>query len=329
MGYDGRMMRLAQQRLAEANDRRSAAFHERQRALYAREPRLQEIDTELSQTLGKIVASAFRRGTDPRPAIEALGQANLQLQQERGDLLERLGFERDALEMKPNCTRCEDRGWVGDEVCSCLREYYARIQNEELSQMLDLGTQSFETFGFEYYSDLPDLGQGVSPRTNIERIYDTCRDYAYEFSARSGNLLLSGEPGLGKTFLSASIARVVSENGNSVVYDTATHVFSRMEAKKFNRDGEEAANDEVERYFGCDLLILDDLGTEMNSAFIQSAFYELVNTRLIQGKKTIISTNLSPNEIGERYGAAVRSRIEGEYRILPFFGEDIRRKIKK
>ncbi len=330
MGYDGRIMRLAQQRLAEANDRRSAAFHEKQRALYAREPRLQEIDNELSQTLGKIVASAFRRGTDPRPAIEALREANLQLQEERADLLERLGFERDALEPKPNCHQCEDRGWIGDEVCSCLREYYVRIQNEELSQMLDLGTQSFETFGFEYYSELPEFGQSVSPRTNIEKIYDTCRDYANEFSAKSGNLLFSGEPGLGKTFLSASIARVVSENGNSVVYDTATHIFSRMEMKKFNRDdGEMPASDDVERYFKCDLLILDDLGTEMNTAFVKSAFYELVNSRLIQGKKTIVSTNLSPDEIGERYGAAVLSRIRGEYRILPFFGEDIRRMSKK
>ena len=157
-----------------------------------------------------------------------------------------------------------------------------------------------------------------------------CQDYAHEFSPRSGSLLLSGDTGLGKTFLSASIARVVSESGHSVVYDTANHIFSLFEAQKFRREsGEENANDAVDRYLRCDLLIIDDLGTEMTTSFVQSAVYQIVNTRLMTGKKTVISTNLSPDEIGRRYGAAVRSRIEGEYRVLPFFGDDIRKRRKE
>ena len=166
----------------------------------------------------------------------------------------------------------------------------------------------------------------MSPYQRMEKNFDACRDYAYEFSAKSGNLLLSGDPGLGKTFLSASIARVVSDAGFSVVYDTAAHVFARFEAQKFRRDDEEGeAEDDVARYLKCDLLIVDDLGTEMTTAFVQSALYQIVNTRLMTGRKTIVSTNLSPDELGARYGAAIRSRIEGEYRILPFFGEDIRK----
>ncbi len=161
----------------------------------------------------------------------------------------------------------------------------------------------------------------------MERVYDTCRDYAYEFSARSGNLLLSGDPGLGKTFLSACIARVVSETGHSVVYDTAAHVFERFEAQKFSR-GEDGAEEDVERFLRCDLLIIDDLGTELTTEFVRSAFYQIVNTRLMTNKKTIISTNLSPLELSRRYGANILSRIEGAYRILPFFGDDIR-KMKK
>ena len=325
MAYDGRLMRLALARFEEAKTRRAQSFHEREKQIYARIPRIEEIDRELSETMGKIISSALRRGADPRPALHALQEENLALQREKAELLVAAGYPADCLENKPNCARCGDTGWHGDEVCSCLNEFYSRVQNEELSRMLDLGTQSFETFSFRYYSDYPEFGQKISPRANMERVFDTCRDYAYEFSARSGNLLFSGDPGLGKTFLSACIARVVSESGHSVVYDTAAHIFSLFEAQKFGRDGDAEERDgDVERMLRCDLLIIDDLGTEMTTAFVVSAFYQIVNTRLMSGKKTIISTNLSPDEIGARYGAALLSRIRGEYRILPFFGEDIR-----
>lgn len=202
------------------------------------------------------------------------------------------------------------------------------VQLEELSRLLDLGTQSFETFSFDVYSPYAPLDQDISPRSNMERIYDACRDYAYEFSPRSGNLLLSGDPGLGKTFLSACIARVVSETGHSVVYDTAAHIFERFEAQKFSRDETGGADEDVSRLLRCDLLIIDDLGTELTTEFVRSAFYQIVNTRLMTNKKTIISTNLSPAELSRRYGANILSRIEGAYRILPFFGDDIRKQKK-
>ena len=156
----------------------------------------------------------------------------------------------------------------------------------------------------------------------MEWVYDTCVEYAHNFGKKPANLLLFGRPGLGKTHLSAAIAREVSGKGFSVVYDTAGHIFERFEAQKFGRD--EAERD-VERVLNCDLLILDDLGTEMVTTFVQSALYQLVNGRMIAGRSTIISTNLAPEEIGSRYGRSVLSRLEGEYEILPFFGEDIRR----
>ena len=326
MSYDGKILRRALARFDEEKQRREEDARSRERAVYRKCPRIEQINIELSRTMAKIIASGLRRGADPRPAIAALREENLDLQAERARLLEEMGYPADYLEQKPRCPECDDTGFRGSEMCTCLRDYYVRVQNEELSQLLDLGSQSFETFSFDYYSPAPDFDLGTSPRMNAERNYDVCQDYAHEFSPRSGNLLLSGDTGLGKTFLSASIARVVSENGHSVVYDTASHIFSRFEAQKFRREsGEEDADGDVERYLKCDLLIIDDLGTEMTTSFVQSAFYQIVNTRLMTGKKTVISTNLSPDEIGSRYGAAVRSRIEGEYRILPFYGEDIRR----
>lgn len=325
MAYDGKVMRAALEQFQADKQRRSSQFLERQRRIFRQVPELQEIDRELRGTMSQIIASALQRGTDPLPAIRVIRDSNLALQQRRAELLTAHGYPDDALEEKAYCELCGDSGYRGGGLCACLQEYYNRAQIAELSQMLDLGTQSFDTFSFAWYSERVSPELGISPRKLMENNFDICRDYAYEFGSRSDNLLLSGDPGLGKTFLSACIARVVSENGFSVVYDTASTIFSRFEAAKFRRDDDTAPDEDVARYENCDLLILDDLGTEMTTTFVQSALYQLINGRLMAGKKTIISTNLNPEEIGRRYSPQVRSRLEGEYRILPFFGEDIRK----
>ena len=258
------------------------------------------------------------------PAIHAIRDENLALQRRRGELLTALGYPADYLEEKPRCARCGDAGFLPDgSMCACLRSYYAREQIAELSHMLDIGSQSFDTFRLDYYST-DRGGLPRSPREAAQRNLEICQSFARDFRPGKQNLLLFGAPGLGKTFLSACIARVVSESGFSVVYDTAISIFAKLENDKFRPDEETAA--EVRRCESCDLLILDDLGTEMTTSFVQSALYQLVNGRMIAGRSTIISTNLAPEELGQRYGAAILSRIEGGYEILPFFGEDIRSK---
>lgn len=282
MSYDGKIMRRALARFSEDKQRRQNQADQRRRTLFAQEPRLAEIDREL---------------------------------------LEKLGYPADYLEERPRCPLCGDTGYRDGRVCSCLQSYYAREQIQELSRMLDVGSQSFETFRLDYYS--PDRGSlSRSPRETMEHHLAVCRRYADRFGSEGGNLLLFGAPGLGKTFLSACIARVVSEDGYSVVYDTASHIFSLLEDAKFRRGDED--DEETRRLDQCDLLIIDDLGTEMNSTFVQSALYQLINGRLLGMKSTIISTNLTPEDIGRRYSQQVYSRIEGEYTILPFIGTDIR-----
>ena len=325
MAYDGRVLRRALQRFEEDRQERDKRFQERRESIFRRQPRLRQIDAELRSTTSRIISSALRRGTDPLPVLEVLRDENLSLQEEKRALLEKMGLPQDCLEDKPACALCGDTGYRGGEMCRCLRNYYAREQRKELSRMLDLAGQSFETFSLDWYSPEILPGLGISARKNMERNYQECKQYAESFAAPgSGNLLLTGPPGLGKTFLSAAIAREVSGDGWSVVYDTATHIFQRFEDRKFGREEGEEAEGDVTRVLTCDLLILDDLGTEMTTAFVQSALYQIINSRLMERRPTILSTNLKVAELGGRYGAQTASRIEGEYQILTFFGQDIR-----
>lgn len=324
MSYDGKVMRQALQRFDEDRQRRAAQAEARRRQIYRELPRVEELQCALRGTMGRIVAEAIGRGEDPKPALLRIREDNLALQRERAQLLQAHGYAADALEDKPRCILCGDTGYLKGRVCTCLQKYYARAQIDELSSLLDVGNQSFDTFELDWYaSEQGDFSR--SPRETMERNLDICRRFASSFGKESGNLLLFGDPGLGKTFLSACIARVVSEDGFSVVYDTASRVFARYEAAKFRAEEDADAAEDVRRYENCDLLILDDLGTELATAFVQSALYQLMNTRLLAGRSTVISTNLTPPQLGSRYGAHIQSRLEGEYRILPFIGQDIRK----
>ena len=327
MGYEAAVLRRATKQLAQRRQEREERQERQRREIYAQLPRVAEIDRELKGTIYQIIAASLREGRDPAPSIKVIRDKNLDLQAEKARLLTEHGWPADALDDKPACPKCGDTGWVGAAMCSCLKELCAREQIAELSKLLDLGEQSFDTFSLDLYSPLPWPGEDLSPRENMEFILEVCSNYARKFGKfYFRNLFLTGAPGLGKTFLSACIARTVSEQGFSVVYDTAVNVFARFEEQKFARDREEAgeARDDTRRYLGCDLLILDDLGSEMTTPFVQSALYTLINSRLAADRRTVISSNLSMDQVRQRYTPQIASRLEGEYRVLPFYGEDIR-----
>ena len=225
------------------------------------------------------------------------------------------------------CPICRDSGYVGENMCTCLAEYCRSEQKKELTSLLSTNA-TFDDFTLDYYPTAVNPITGLSPREQMEINYEFCVEYARHF--RPGpdrNLLFNGAPGLGKTFLSACIAREVVDHGYSVVYDTAIHVFSCMEKQKFGGGTEEDVR-MAERILACDLLILDDLGTEMSTAFIPSALYTIINSRILSEKPTIISTNYTIAQLSQRYTPQIASRLEGEYRLLPFAGSDIR-KLKK
>lgn len=326
MPYDGKILSRAMARFDEDKQRRARQFRERQQQLFAREPELADIDRRLRGTMSQIITRALKGGRDPVPAIHAIRDENLALQRRRGEILTAMGCPADYLEEKPRCARCGDAGFLPDgSMCACLRSYYAREQIAELSHMLDIGSQSFDTFRLDYYST-DRGGLPRSPREAAQRNLEICQSFARDFRPGKQNLLLFGAPGLGKTFLSACIARTVSEEGFSVVYDTAGNIFAQFELKKFQRDAQDAqeAKDETRRYLNCDLLILDDLGSELTTQFTQSALYELINSRLVAGLHTVISSNLTMEEAARRYSPQIASRLDGEYHLLEFFGDDIR-----
>lgn len=323
MAYSEQVLHRARARLEQAKAEREQENAAHRADAYARYPRLAEIDNELRRTMAELMAAALQRGEDPSQAVAAVREKNLALQRERSWILEAGDFEDGYLDDTPVCTKCGGRGYVGAQMCSCLRELCRQEQKKELTSLLGSGRETFENFRLDLYPAEYSESVRTSPRALMQRNFNHCRKYAQNFTMQSGNMLFSGATGLGKTFLSACIARTVADRGYSVVYDTAIHLFSDFEAEKFGMSQEENRG-LSQRYLQCDLLIIDDLGTEMNSTFVQSALYQLINGRLLGMKSTIISTNLAPEDIGRRYSQQVYSRIEGEYTILPFIGTDIR-----
>ena len=320
MAYSAEVVKRARARLAQAKEDRESENRQHLAEAYERVPRIREIDMELRKTMVMAAQAAFARGADAKETMEQARIANLSLQEERS-ILAAEHFEEGFLDDSPLCDRCGGSGYIGTNMCECLRELCRQEQKKELS-LLSGGKESFSQFKLEYYPDRVDPKYGASPRMIMERNFRNCRSWAMTFSLSSGNLLFIGGTGLGKTFLSACIARTVADRGYSVVYETASHLFSKLERAKFS--GDEDARRETQKYNECDLLIIDDLGTEMPGQFTTAALYSLINDRLLSGKPMLVSTNLNVDELRRRYSPQIASRLEGSFNRLTFVGEDIR-----
>ena len=320
MAYSAEVVQRARARLAQAKEDRESENRQHLQEAYQQVPRIQEIDMELRSTMAKAAQMVFISGGDAKKAMDQVRVQNLFLQEERAALVAE-HFEEGFLDESPICDRCGGNGYIGSNMCECLTELCRQEQKKELS-LLSGGKENFSQFKLEYYSDLTDPKYGASPRLIMERNFRTCRSYALTFSQHSGNLLFVGGTGLGKTFLSACIAKTVTDRGYSVVYETAGRLFAKLERAKFS--GDEEARKEVEKYDKCDLLIIDDLGTEMPGQFVTAALYSLVNDWLLENKPMVISTNLNVDEMARRYSPQIASRLHGGFNRLTFVGEDIR-----
>lgn len=327
MGYEKEVLSRARERHAAAVEQHRQSQRRLREQVYAQCPQVKQLDLEIRQTMADVMAHAFRYGENPREAVERIRERNLGLQQRRNQLLLAAGCRPEQLDEGPMCRTCGDTGYVGEKMCVCLRRYCVEEQRKELTSLLSQNA-SFDDFRLDYYPDTVNPLLGISPQAQMELVYEACVNYASHFTPqRAKNLLMNGAPGLGKTFLSACIAREVVSRGYSVVYDTAIHVFACLEKQKFGGGtGEELRM--AERIMECDLLILDDLGTEMPTSFISPALYSVINGRMMAEKPTIISTNFNMEQLAQRYTPQIASRLDGEYDILSFAGQDIR-KLKK
>lgn len=320
MGYSPEIVRRARARLEQAKMDLQSQQQQKLQIAYDRVPRLQEIDRLLRQTMAQAARAVFTQGGDVQEMMQKIKNENLALQQEREMLLAE-HFEPGFLDERPLCDKCGGSGYVGSTMCQCMQELCRQEQRKELT-LLHMGIETFQSFRLDVYPDRFDTNMGVNIRELMQKTYQSCWNYAHNFTQNAGNLLFSGNTGLGKTFLSACIARTVSDKGYSVVYESASHLFSRMEQAKFGSDEEAKAY--VQRYQACDLLIIDDLGTEMGGQFTVSALYTLLNDRLLAGKPMIISTNLNTEEFARRYSPQIASRLSGSFKRLFFLGDDIR-----
>ena len=274
-----------------------------------------EIDRALSATGLRIMREALngREGLDAR--IRKLEEGNNLLLEARREILRANGYPEDYSSVKYECEECQDVGFVNGKMCKCMRRALTLAGYESSGVLKLIGKQNFDTFDLTYYEG--------AERANMERILDRAKRYAAGFDGKHmRNLLFIGTTGLGKTHLSSAIAKEVVEGGFDVVYESAQRIFSDFEAEKFGRAA--AGENRTERYLSCDLLIIDDLGTEMQSQFTVSCLYHLVNTRLISEKSMIISTNIRKEELLAKYTDRITSRLFGEFEICVFAGKDIR-----
>ena len=320
MAYSAEVVQRARARLAQAREDRESENRQHLAEAYAMVPRIREIDIQLRRTMAKAAQAAFLQGSDGQAEMDAVRQENLSLQRERARLAADF-FEEGFLDDSPICAVCGGSGYVGSRVCVCLQELCRQEQKKELAR-LTTGQERFDAFRLDYYPTQIDPAYGASPRQVMERVLQACRRYADTFDGTGKNLLFVGNTGLGKTYLSACIADQVTDKGYSVVYESAPQLFEKLSRNQFSPD--ENSRREVADITGCDLLIIDDLGTEFTNNVTVAVLYSLLNERLLAGKSMVLSTNLNSDEIARRYSPQIASRLQGNFKNLVFVGNDIR-----
>ncbi len=317
---------------AEIKDRKTTAetkAFQNKNELITKYPEFQFIEQELANT-GIAVVNVFALPKEEIPqALANIRKKNEELQKERVKLLKTLKLPEDYLEVKYTCKKCEDTGVIeerdeeknvsyGSHYCECYMALLKKYAAQELNKNTPLELSDFADFDLTYY---PESKNGEAPRKAMRYVYNSCLKYAESFDLDSVSLYFYGRTGLGKTHLSLAIANEVIKKGYNVIYGSVINFLNKMEKEKFGRA--ETFNTE-EILIGADLLILDDLGAEFQSAYTVSAIYNILNSRICRGIPTIISSNLSINEIKDRYPESIASRIIGNFTTVEFIGDDVR-----
>lgn len=320
MSYSQEVYRKAAQilerRLEKANMQAQNKFDEITEKL----PELETIRQRLAQ-IGLNISKVFLYSEDKQADIDKLMQESLELQEQKKKILTDNGYSEDALSVQYTCPVCKDTGFVKNRMCKCHIELLKDIERSNLSKIAPVEDCTFDTFDVNYYPDEA-MDNGISPRNKAEKIKNSCRKYAVNFTTSSPNIMFMGGTGLGKTHLSLAIANVVINRGYSVVYGTTQNILGDLQNENFGRDENIRYNERA--VLNCDLLILDDLGTEFKSSYTVACLYNIINSRISSKLPTIISTNIGFDELEEKYDQRIVSRVAGEYTKFMLVGNDIR-----
>ena len=323
MAYDEKVVRAAKQRLEKRRrdaETSAAALRER---MYLQIPRLREIEKEMAAAIPELTRAIL--AGDAADEVARIQEQNLRLQQEMAEILRASGCECDSFAPRYTCAVCGDTGYTGGRVCDCYRCLLQEEACRSLSGLSATKVTDFDSMRLDYYDNTVDPKLGVSPRQQMQDVIHYCREYTAAFDANSDSLLLFGATGIGKTHLCLAIARGVTEQGFGVVYGSVQPLVRRLEAERFGRE----QGDSESQLISCDLLVLDDLGMEFDTPFSRACLYDVLNARLLEGRPTVVSTNLSISAMKERYGDQIASRISGGFVPLHCVGSDIRQIIRR
>jgi DNA replication protein len=287
-------------------------------------PVVESLDNAMSRIGLDVYREALKGPSGIEERIEKLRRENLELQKAKAEILIQGGYPADFTHVKYSCEKCSDSGYIGINVCTCLRDALRReaYMSSGLGRMLS--HQDFINFNLTLYSNELTQGKTISCRENMKFILEEAKKYVSHFSSDcSQNLIFYGSTGLGKTHISTAIAKGIIDKGFDVVYDTAQNILHSFETERFSRESSGA--NETAKYYECDFLIIDDLGTEFKNSFMTAALYNLLNTRICAAKPMLISTNLDDAKLLEKnYDKRITSRLIGDFRAFRFVGEDIR-----
>lgn len=298
----------------------------RQEEIYEKIPRIHEIDYNIA-TISVKRAKELLNGNEF--ALSRLKDELNELAEEKRLLLLRSGFPEDYLEMQYECPDCKDTGYINGTKCHCFKQASIDMLYTQSNLREILKTENFSRFTLEYY-DNKEINSiiGKTQMINMTEIHDICRSFVAHFGKEFENLFFYGDTGVGKTFLSHCIAKELLDHSFSVIYLSAIELFDLFSRMTFSDDIPEESDEMLEFITECDLLIIDDLGTELTNAFTNSKLFYCLNTRYLHRKSTIISTNLTLDKLNELYSERIFSRVSSNYTLLKFFGTDIRIKMK-
>lgn len=319
--YDA-LMREYQKRQIENRHMQEARIQE----VYQKLPELERLDGELG---GISLAQARKLLDGDKEALAGLRKRIAELKAQRARMLALGGFSPDYMEQTYTCEACKDTGYIGRKKCRCLRQAEIAVLYGQSNLEYVLEKENFGAATCEFYdkSLIVNEKTGLNQYDYMKAVIKECQSYVENFHEKGGNILFNGKAGTGKTFLTNCIAKALLDEAAAVIYLTAPDLFQIFSDKRFER----GSSDREERYLGilnCDLLIIDDLGTELGGSLVNSDLFYCLNDRGLKGLATIISTNLSMNGLRNTYSERISSRIFSSYRIIPLFGEDIRIKKK-